>query len=131
MVHVRSQFRKILDEVYGIQTLVIWNCSYEHVQDIAEHVFKIKNEIALFPDDDGGTFECTVSGNIPTYVVWLAKRDYSSVVHECVHLVSSIFKNRGIRFSSDNDEHVAYYMAFWADAIMKKRERKKKGANGS
>ena len=48
------------------------------------------------------------------YVVRLANRkDFYGLLHECVHLVKAIFRDRGIPFTGENDEVIAYYMNFW------------------
>ena len=48
------------------------------------------------------------------YVVALRNRkDFYGLLHECVHLVKAIFRDRGIPFTSKNDESIAYYMNYW------------------
>lgn len=40
-------------------------------------------------------------------------KDFYGLMHECVHLVKHIFIDRGIPFSAENDEAIAYYMMYW------------------
>jgi len=124
---MKTQFRRIIDHVYEVEALVIWSCAKDHVQEIAEHVSQIKDEIDLMPGDGGGTFKCTAKDNTSVYVIWMDKRTVSNVVHEVTHLVSYVFKERGICYTVTNDEQIAYYQAWWCHEIMKPIQRKKKG----
>lgn len=48
------------------------------------------------------------------YVVSLSSfEDMDILLHECIHLVSYIFKDRHIPFDEFNDESIAYYYTWW------------------
>ena len=42
-----------------------------------------------------------------------SEKDFYGLMHECVHLVKHIFIDRGVPFTAENDEAVAYYMMYW------------------
>ncbi len=41
------------------------------------------------------------------------KKDFYSLMHECLHLVKRVFTDRGIPFDDKNDEAIAYYFTYW------------------
>lgn len=78
-----------------------------------------------------GLFSCSVEtvmdGEYPVYVMKLSnKNDFYGLVHESLHLVKSIFRDRQIPFTPENDETIAYYQSWWVRKLwheMHKRER--------
>lgn len=48
------------------------------------------------------------------------KKDFYSLMHECIHLVKAVFTDRGIPFTSENDESIAYYHSYWFKRIWRK-----------
>lgn len=51
--------------------------------------------------------------------------DFYTLLHECVHLVKAIFRDRGIPFSGKADEAVAYYQGWWFRTLWRQCGRKK------
>lgn len=52
------------------------------------------------------------------YVVSLSRKDdMASLIHECVHLVRLIFRDRHIPFDEFNDESIAYYLCWWVKRL--------------
>ena len=47
-------------------------------------------------------------------------RCLSVLVHECLHLVKGIFRERGIPFTAENDEAIAYYQEWWFEKLWQK-----------
>jgi hypothetical protein len=121
----RTQFRHIRDDVYKIDLLVVWGGSIDHAQEIAEELFDIKNELAVLPSDAGAMFECETNKVCCLYVIWMERRELSTVAHECLHVTADVFKKRGVLFNISNDEQIAYYMGYLIDAIMSPKKRKK------
>ena len=75
-------------------------------------------------------------GRQSAYLIWLRdKTNYYHLAHEALHLVKMIFKDRGIEFTSDNDEMIAYYQEYWLrrfwGSISRSRKRKVKHAKKS
>lgn len=55
------------------------------------------------------------------YTVQLeSKKDFYSLMHECVHLVTRIFEDRGIPFRGENTEMIAYYQGYWFKRIWRR-----------
>ena len=51
-------------------------------------------------------------------LVWLIDRiDVPVIAHESVHAANAIFKDCGILYDADNDEHYAHLVGFIADCI--------------
>lgn len=52
------------------------------------------------------------------------RKDFYTLMHECLHLVKGIFVDRGIPFSAENDEAVAYYQEYWFKRIWREISKK-------
>jgi len=64
----------------------------------------------------------------PLYVVCLTDhKDFYTLMHECVHLVKRIFADRGIPFTAENDEAIAYYQAWWFRTLWRKCNKRRRG----
>jgi len=48
------------------------------------------------------------------------KKDFYSLMHECLHLVRRIFDDRGVEFRAENDEAIAYYFMYWFKQIWRR-----------
>lgn len=83
----------------------------------------LQAEVELHLCRDLGVYCATVDtevqdNGIPLYVVSLTnRRDFYSLLHECVHLVRRIFEDRGIPFGTENHELIAYYQEWWFRAL--------------
>ncbi len=56
----------------------------------------------------------TKKGTLVQYHIHIDdSKDFYGLMHECIHLVKHIFIDRGIPFTSENDEGIAYYMMYW------------------
>lgn len=54
------------------------------------------------------------AGKVRDYVVWIEKPNaFYTLMHETIHLVKHIFRDRGIPFNEWNDEIIAYYHAYF------------------
>lgn len=52
------------------------------------------------------------AGKVRDYIVWIEKPNaFYTLMHESIHLVKHIFRDRGIPFTDWNDEIIAYYHA--------------------
>lgn len=52
------------------------------------------------------------------------KKDFYTLIHETVHLVEKIFTDRGIAFTKENGELIAYYQTYWFKEIWRKINKK-------
>lgn len=57
------------------------------------------------------------------------KKDFYTLLHETVHLVEKIFSDRGIPFTSENSEIIAYYQTYWFKQIWRKINEKLQNTN--
>ena len=48
-----------------------------------------------------------------SYIIRIEEKDFYTLSHECIHLVRHILDDRGIPFSPQNDEVIAYYHNYW------------------
>lgn len=57
--------------------------------------------------------------------LWIGpESETEDLMHECVHLVTSIFKIRGISCDLEKeDEHFAYYLTYWFSKFKKFMEK--------
>lgn len=64
----------------------------------------------------GSTYKETITKGKEKYVEYfinVEKKNFYTLQHECVHLVKHIFVDRGIPFTAENDEVIAYYLEYW------------------
>lgn len=54
-------------------------------------------------------------------VIWWNGDEISFLVHELLHLVMNVFDAKDIIISWQNDEPMAYYIDFWTELILGKR----------
>ncbi len=47
-------------------------------------------------------------------------KDFYGLMHECIHLVKHIFIDRGVPFTVENDEGIAYYTMYWFKTMWRK-----------
>jgi hypothetical protein len=112
-------YKKIYDDMYGVDLLYFSNMSIDKIQKKANRVFNINEEICLNEEDAGGFFKCTTKDQRKIYIIWVKKaRDVSILAHELIHLVFEVFKERGISKSHRNQESFAYYHTYWMDKIL-------------
>lgn len=54
-------------------------------------------------------------GSVETrYILYLLdKKDFYTLMHECLHLVKHVFVSRMVPFNETNDELIAYYHSYW------------------
>jgi len=58
------------------------------------------------------------------FLVWIDEpKNYNTMVHECLHLVSYIFKMHNIPFNETNDEIIAYYQNYWVRKFWNKMSK--------
>lgn len=48
-----------------------------------------------------------------SYIIRIEENDFYTLAHECIHLVRHILTDRGIPFTPENDEIIAYYHGYW------------------
>jgi len=53
-------------------------------------------------------------------------KDFYTLLHETVHLVKTIFTDRGIPFTVENDEMIAYYQSFWFKKLWRILSKKRR-----
>lgn len=68
------------------------------------------------PHVGANTMEYMMS-NKQYIILFLFQKDLQAIVHECVHIVNMIFDARRIKIDYKNDEHYAYYVAYWFNQI--------------
>lgn len=122
-------YKKIYDELYGVDVLFFSGCSIEEVYKKAKRVFKIQETgFEVERTDAGALFVCTTPKDLKVYIIWIEKnRDVPNIGHEVVHLVAEVFKDRGVPLNYQNSEAFAYYLAFWLEKLLQpKRKRKQK-----
>lgn len=66
------------------------------------------------------TFEKKLKGgNLQVkYLIWISdKKDFYALVHETNHLTQKILTDRGVPYTSENTEVIAYYQDFWVKRL--------------
>lgn len=64
----------------------------------------------ILPDDNKYKTNCSF--------MWLKdSRNHDTILHESIHLVTSLFDERGIPLRHENDEILAYYLTYWFRTI--------------
>lgn len=52
------------------------------------------------------------------------QKDFYTLGHECLHLTKSIFRDRGIPFTAENDEVIAYYQEHLVKTLWRQLNKK-------
>lgn len=83
-------------------------------------------------DAESGIEEKQVKGGtLRRYVVTLQNRkDFYALIHETIHVVKNVFTDRGIPFTAENHEMIAYYQSYLFETLWRainKPSGKKKG----
>ena len=81
---------KLFDEVYKVDIRV-----------------KVDKDMSYY----AGRVNVNRDGMWPIYELTMKnRRDFYTLVHECLHLVVHIFNDRGLPFEASNHEFIAYYL---------------------
>ena len=120
-------YKRVHDELYGADALFFSGCSMDVVHKRAKRAFKIQEDgLEVERTDAGAFFVCTTPSGLKVYIIWIEKnRDVPNMGHEIVHLVSEIFKDRGIPLSYQNSEAFAYYLAFWLEKFLQPKRKRR------
>lgn len=68
----------------------------------------------------GATCSSQVVKGVKSYILTFSKIDIADLDHECMHLVSNVFMDRGIQIDLSNhstQEIFGYYHCYWVDCI--------------
>ena len=95
---------------------------YDKVFDAEVEVFLDKTEDRKHSGETMNVDRINKDGSVyKEYRVCLEdKKDFYTLLHETVHLVEKIFTDRGIPFTSENSEIIAYYQTYWFKQIWRK-----------
>lgn len=82
------------------------------------------------PEQHFSAFVFEHPGNGKVVVAMTKASKLEHLIHECVHVMSLVFKNRGIKGDWNNDEPMAYFIewvfkelySFWLDSRLKNNE---------
>jgi hypothetical protein len=117
---------RITDPVYGVEYIVLWNVKNTTEEALAviqyvesTFIYKVKPEdVEHFTIGDKSA--CTTSFGRGMILIQFGHQTYpgvSSLVHEALHAMMSVFTWRGVHLNGDDDEHGAYYLGWLCKAI--------------
>lgn len=98
---------------------------YVPIYDHYIHIF-IVDEI---PIEDGQAYVCETEKKVIYGTFQKGKLNPGLLAHEVVHLVNLIFKFKGVKLDTSNDEHQAYLTEFIFESIWSRFEKFKKKNN--
>lgn len=117
-------FKELKCSVYGSRVLVFADCTQEEALNRVKKEFGERIELG---DDACGIsawFSAKKRRGINRqgryYVIWIGdKKNISVLVHEILHLVMNIMRDKEVKIDVDNQEPFCYYVDHWIDRILK------------
>ena len=71
----------------------------------------------------------TLKSGAEHFLIFLKEKELDNIktiCHECIHLMTRIFKSRGIEYDIDNDEVMTYFYEWVLDTVLSKLDEIKK-----
>ena len=111
--------------VFKADVYFIVDCSLKRLEQVMRNKFQLSCDFTKVLDKDAAGYLIpirTSESASPEFVLWVETptEDAGSLMHECVHLATSIFKFRNItEWIYDNQEMLSYYSQFWFESFIK------------
>lgn len=121
--------KRVFENIFNADVLFIGDCDADVLDEYLEKNYGLPSD-GFYQSKEGAVIviEKKEAGiTFVIYALWLRdKTKLYTLSHECLHLVQKIFKDRGVPFTDENAETVAYYQDFWFKYFWELVNKKKK-----
>ena len=101
--------------LYNESVLFYADCTARQLMAHLKKKYDIVDEDIDLTPGDWGLLHSTDAH----YILWCRNtKDVPTLVHELYHLCVAIFDTKGVPVNVDNDEAMAYYLAYWLSKLL-------------